>query len=367
MRYIPIGNLKEGMVLGTPFYGTKFEVLLAQGMTLNPQHVTRINDLGYAGVYVLDSMSKDVQPNSLLPDEVRTGTIKAAKQFMDEADQSARQTASGLKGGRAKVTKERQERVINPVIDALIENERRVVDMIDLKPYDYYNYYHAAACVVLSLLIGLDLGVSGTQLYELGMAALLHDVGSSFIPRPILEKPGKLTPKEYEIIKSHAEKGFFYLRENYDISIEACIGALHHHENYNGSGYPNGLAGEKVSIYGRIVAVSDAYDALVSRRPYRPAMYPPQAMEIMRKRSGIMYDPDIVASLRRVVSLYPAGVGVELDTGVQCIVVRNYPGAPDRPLLRLLNSTFSAPLYMDLYKDRSHADSYIQRIIEIPS
>lgn len=359
MRFIPVDRLQEGMVLGQPFYGSKFEILLTQGMTLTDYHIQRINEMGYAGVYVEEDSSRDVFLRDLVPPELRLNTIRAAKEFVDLAES----IATGKNVRMPKVTKERQEKIIMPLISAIISNDRRMVEMIDLKPYDYYNYYHAANCVILSLLVGLELGISGARLCDLGLAALLHDIGNAFIPKAILEKPDKLNPEEYDVVKSHCERGFHYLRENYDISIDACIGAQHHHENYDGSGYPTGLKKNKISIYGRIISITDAYDALVSRRPFRDALYPVDAIAIMEKRAGTAYDPEIIAALKRVVAPYPPGISVSLDTGVQCVVVLNYLEAPDRPRLRLINNISQTPLYLDLYKDPIFKKNRILKIL----
>lgn len=359
MRYIDLSHLREGMVLAQPFYGSKFEILLAEGMTLSTYHIQRINELGYAGVYIEDDLSAGITIEDIIPPELRVKTIKAAKEILKQAEGS-RDTR-----GAAKVSKEHQQRIVMPVIEAIIANQNRLVDRIDLKPYGDYNYYHAANVVVLSLLLGLEMGVSGAQLYELGMAALLHDVGNVFIPKAILNKPGKLTPEEYDIVKQHTEMGFTFLRERFDISIEACVGALQHHENYDGTGYPNRLKKNKISLAGRIIALTDVFDALTSRRPFRQPLYPSEAISYLASKAGSMFDPEIVRVFRQVTAAYPSGTGVELNTGVRCIVVRNYAGDLERPCLRLLNNMSNSPLLVDLHGDPAFSGASIARIISV--
>lgn len=359
MRYISIANTKEGMVLAQPIYGGKFEILLGEGMTLSSFHIQRINQLGYAGVYISDEFSKDIKVKDILPPEIRSNTIRAAKEMWQQAEGRNQQKNKGTTN-RAK-----QDKIIMPVIEALIANPRRLVELIDLKPEEHYLYYHAANAVILSVLIGVEMGLSGVQLYELGLSALLHDVGNIFIPRSILEKPGKLTPEEFNIIKSHTDLGFEYLRENFEISIEGCMGALQHHENYDGSGYPTGLKREKISIYGRIIAITDVYDALTSQRPFRQMLYPPEAMEFMNSKAGTMFDPGLLKAFQRVVPLYPTGMCVELDSGVRGIVVQNYVGAPDRPKLRLLNTRSDTAVTVDLHGDEEFQGSYVTQLIEL--
>lgn len=349
------------MVLAQSLYGAKLEILLNEGTVLNDYNLQRIKDMGYAGVYIHDEMSSEITVKDVIPPELRVKTIKATKEILQQAEIEATDPTRR----QGSVTRQKQDKMITPLIDALIANPHRLVDMIDAKPYDEYMYYHAANVIILSLLIGVELGLSGVQLYELGLSSLMHDVGNMFIPKNVLNKPGKLSDEEYEIIKSHTQMGFNYLRDNFNATIETCMGALHHHENYDGSGYPNGLKKDKISIYGRVIAITDVYDALTSRRSYRQPMFPPAAMEFMNINSGTMFDPTIIKAFQKVVSLYPSGICVELSSGAPCIVVENFAGRPERPRVRLVNSLAKTPLYIDLFKDAPFASTNIKRIINL--
>lgn len=358
MRYITISRIAEGMVLAQPLYGPNFGVLLGEGMKLSGTHINRINELGYAGVYIEDELSENIRPNPVVSADTRLETIKSSREILQQAE-------SGAFDSGAKVNRMRQERIIMPIIEEIIARPVRMCDLIDLKPYDDYVYYHAANVVITSILTGVELGLSGTQLYELGLAALLHDVGNIFIPKSILNKPGKLTPEEFEIIKQHSQMGFDYLREHFDITIEACMGALQHHENYNGTGYPNRLKKDKISIYGRIIAITDVFDALTSRRPYRQPMFPATAMDFIDMNAGTMFDPEIVAGFKNVMALYPSGVCVEVNSGALCIVEENFPGFPDRPRLRLLKNKARTPMVLDLAHDDTFSEVSISHIVEL--
>jgi HD-GYP domain-containing protein (c-di-GMP phosphodiesterase class II) len=248
-----------------------------------------------------------------------------------------------------------------PVADLVAEKKRRIWDFIVQKPYREYEYHHAAGCMALSLLIGSEMGMDGERLYELGVAALLHDIGSVFLPREILNRPGALTDEEFEIVKRHTEKGFEYLRGHFGLSEEAAMGALQHHENYDGTGYPRGLRRKQISAVGRIIAVTDVYDALVSRRPFRAAMYANQGLEILEGKSDRKFDPDIVDAFARAVAPFPAGVRVQLSTGETGVVLRNRYGNPYRP--RLIGDA-DRGLYIDLARDPEFAGVKIRKIVE---
>lgn len=357
MRYIPNDQIEIGMTLGVPFYGQKFEVMLGRGVVLTDTFIKRLYELGYQGAYIQDEISKGLEPVDVVPHELRIKTIKAAKEILQLADR-------GKDAVKVKISRDHQQRIIMPLIDAVIASKKRMVDMFDLKPFEDYVYYHAANGVILSLLVGLEMGISGVELYELGMASLVHDIGNSFVPKSILNKPGALTPDEYDIIKSHAKMGFDYLYENFDISIDACMGALQHHENYDGTGYPNGTAKNKISIYGRIIAATDVYDALTSRRPFRYPVYPASAMDFMDASSGTMFDPAVLVALKRVIAMYPLGCIVELDNGDEGIVIENFPHDTARPRVRLLDGMTLLDTVLDLHADKACAGISVLEIIE---
>ncbi len=346
------------MVLGSNIYGENLEIIMGEGLALHSPQIQRLNDLGYPGIYIFDPSSQDVVVQDIVPPDLRLATIKAAKDLRILAERM------DPKNPR-KTNVYPQQKIILSIIEALIENKRRLVDLIDLKPFDNYDFYHAANVVVLSLLMGVEMGLSGNQLQDLGMAALLYDLGNIFLPREILYHPGELSPQQFEMVKKHTEMGFEFLKENFAISIDACVGALHHHEHYDGTGYPYGLKKKRISIYGKIIAIADVYDALVSRRPFRDPLYPPEAMQYIQSQSGTKFDPEIVEVLRRLISLYPAGTCVKLSSGVQCMVVQNYVGAPERPRLRLLGSRSLTPLYIDLQNDPAFAHLKVTQILDV--
>lgn len=359
MRYLPIEYVQEGMTLALPLYGGNFEALLGAGVTLSSYHIQRLSAVGYAGVYIQDEISADIDVPSLLPDEIHLNTVRAAKEAWEQA------LSGGQPKTNARTARARQDRIVMPVINGVIANRQRMIERIDLKPEEDYIYYHAASTMILSILIGVELGLSGVQLYELGLSALLHDVGNIFIPKNLLDKPGKLTADEYEVVRSHTQLGFNYLRENFDISIEGCMGALQHHENFDGSGYPTGLKRNKISIYGRIIAIADVYDALTSKRPYRNLLYPPAAMEYMNMNAGTLFDPKVLEALQRVVPLYPSGFGVELSPTTRGIVVKNFVGQPTRPRISVLSGKGKRVATIDLHDDPQFKDYQVVGIVDL--
>jgi len=173
-----------------------------------------------------------------------------------------------------------------------LESTRALVAAIDKK--DHYTSGHSERVGYLAKLIGRRMGVPADQLRVLEMSGLLHDVGKIGIPEGILLKPGKLTKEEHEIIRNHPRMGYEILTPIASFG-EVLAGVLHHHENPDGSGYPDGLAGEQIPLFARILHVADVFDALTSTRSYRVAFSPDQACEILCKEAGTKLDGEVVA------------------------------------------------------------------------
>ena len=153
----------------------------------------------------------------------------------------------------------------------------------------------------LALRIGRVLGLSREEMDVLHRAGLLHDIGKLGIPLNILDKEGKLTKKEEQLMREHVHFGVRIL-EPIAAYAEVVPVVLHHHESFNGRGYPNGLSGEAISLGGRIFAVADSFDALTSNRPYRRALKPKHAIEMIKEKCGSQYDPDIVQAFLEVMA-----------------------------------------------------------------
>lgn len=168
---------------------------------------------------------------------------------------------------------------------------RAIINAIDAK--DTYTCGHSDRVASYSMRIAKRMGLSDDECERVFMAGVLHDVGKIGVPDAILSKPGKLTDFEYEIVKQHPRIGFEILEHLKQLNY-VLPGVLHHHEAYNGSGYPSGLAGEDIPLHGRILAVADAYDAMTSNRPYRSGMPHAKAEAILRAEAGKTWDPKIV-------------------------------------------------------------------------
>lgn len=346
MRFVLINAIREGMVNGKTLYGRNEEVLLRVGTILNPYYIRRISEMGYKGVYVIDALGEDVVYHEIVSQELRLDTVVRIKNIFLTAEKKQHKQTMHLQ-------KEGLNEMIGKLIEEVLNNRDLMLNMIDLKVFDEYTYYHSVNVAVISLVIAVAVGMVQEDLYKLALAALLHDVGKITIPREIHDKPGKLTSEEFEVMKTHSDEGFRFLKEVYCVPLHTYMAVKLHHERFDGTGYPLGLKETEIPLFARIIAVADVFDALTSVRVYRKAMSPSEAVEFMMSHSGTMFDPEITSIFLRKVAPYPPGTLVKLSDGRIALVVETYENFGLRPLVKVVKEEeiVDEPYYLNLKED----------------
>ena len=326
MRYVPIKYVSEGMILAKTLYGANGEVLLTKEMPLLLSYVKILSKLGFCGLYINDEFSEDITVNEIISVELKMKTIKSINNLM-QPNIRKKEIQSSLKI---------IEKLMGNIVDEISCNEDIMINMIDLKVSSEYTFYHSVNVCVLSIVLGAALKLKKSDLYLLGTSALLHDMGKIYTPKEILDKPEKLTYEEFEIIKQHSENGYRYVKENLDINNKVYMGIYQHHERYDGTGYPLNIKGEEISLFGRIIAIADVYDAFVSDRPYRKGVLPSEAIEYIMAFCGTMFDQRLVKTFFTKVAPYPVGTCVYLSNDLIGIVVKNYSSYCLRPSVKII-------------------------------
>jgi putative nucleotidyltransferase with HDIG domain len=188
------------------------------------------------------------------------------------------------------------DQVVDLMGKCMENNELGFHGLTKIMEKDYYTYTHSINVGLLCMSFGLKLGMPADEVRELGLGGMLHDVGKSKIPRDIINKKGALTETEFEMIISHTDSGEEVLHELgcYGEKVIQMVGQ--HHEKYNGEGYHRGLAGEDISLFARICKLTDVYDALTTRRSYKKALRPLEALSIMKSQMGDEFDPKLLTS-----------------------------------------------------------------------
>lgn len=235
------------------------------------------------------------------------------------------------------------EPLVEDVLASVTRNANALVGLTKLRASDEYTYAHCINVSVLSVVFGRHLGFGELTLRRLGMAGLFHDLGKSLVPEGILNSPRKLSPQEFDVMRQHPQLGYDQVCNANNIPEEVCLGMLEHHEKYNGLGYPRGLAGENISVIGRILAVADVYDALTSRRVYKEAMLPHKALGLMYGMRGQDFFPGMVERFIRCIGIYPVGSVVELNTGHRAVVAEVSLREPLQPRVLVVRDPRGRP------------------------
>lgn len=343
MRLVPIGCVKFGAFLSKTMYDNDGRVLLRQGVQLTEPIINRLKIMGIPYLYINDEYSDNVIEDIIKP-ELRQKAVNTVKKAFMNFEKCYNYSNKNCEKSEKQIIKQKQHdfkaiaEIATDIMDQVIDKKNVLINLVDIKTMDNYTYQHSVNVAVLSLILGIHLGLKKGELYALCMGGIIHDIGKILIPKEIILKPGKLSYEEMEKMKEHSLKGYEYLKGSVDVPPATRIVALQHHEKMNGDGYPEHKRGEEINKLARIVSVADVYDALTSDRPYRKAMNPNDALELIMASGDSEFDYDIVSVFSKVVIPYPEGTIVKLSTGESAVVEDVDILFPSRPTVKIIHS-----------------------------
>lgn len=352
MRLVATSRAVDGTTLGRDILvghpdGTP---LLRAGVRLTPRYRQRLIQEGISAIYVDDKESEGITVNAPVDGPTRALAARAVAHMQEVA-------LKELDHG----THPADDVIFDQAVSSLTEIVHRILARIeecggvalalgDLCSADGYTFQHSIDVAAIGLLVGRRhmqaygwTDYRGERRFDrlderltmLGIGLLLHDIGKLVVPMSILNKPGKLTAEEWEIVKAHPNAGVDMLAgDRWDPLVKAIV--LRHHERWNGSGYPDGKIGTEIHQMARIAAVADVYDAITSERKYAPAQSAATGVKAILAGASILYDPDVVDSFAKVVAPYPAGTQVTLSDGRSGIVAHVPYEDLTRPTVRVL-------------------------------
>lgn len=287
-----------------------------------------------------DSTSSPSQPAPIdFDEEIQTAIVLCEK---------ARKTVTRLfeQARLGKVLPLEQARhLVDDIILSVARHPQALISLVRLKQANDYTYMHSVAVCALMIALARQLQLDEEQVREAGFAGLLHDVGKVGIPLDVLNKPGNLTEIEFSVIKTHPEIGARILMDNPQVSAIALDVCLHHHEKVDGTGYPHGLTGETLSIFAKMAAVCDVYDALTSNRPYKKAAPPAESIRNMAEWSKSHFDERVFQAFVKTVGIYPTGSLVKLESDRLAVVIEQNRASLLTPVVKVF---FSAKTRMPI-------------------
>jgi HD-GYP domain-containing protein (c-di-GMP phosphodiesterase class II) len=294
---------------------------------------------------VVESNLKEETPQIVVVEKSNVKRILAseereqAKRAIDSSKKAVTSMFNDVRMGKA-INTESAMPLVEEISASLSRNEGALISLVRLKVSDDYTYMHSVAVCALMVSLGRQLGLSEAEIKQVGLAGLLHDVGKAAIPLEILNKPGGLTTEEFNYIKLHPERGHELLIQGKmkdDVALEVC---LHHHEKIDGSGYPHKLSGNQISLFAKMGAVCDVYDAITSNRPYKAGWEPGVSLQRMAQWKG-HFDDLVFKAFVKSIGIYPIGSMVLLKSGYLAVVVDQSPNNLLTPIVKTFFSTKS--------------------------
>lgn len=230
----------------------------------------------------------------------------------------------------------RLEPVVGKMIESVLRNPDALAPLARLKRQDAYATEHAVATAALIIALGHQQGLPAPELEKLALGTMVKDIGQSAIDARLITKPGMLSQSEYALVQSHVEEGLSVLEATARLPETSVAVVLEHHERYNGCGYPYRMAGDEISLAGRMAAIVDTYDAMTSDRPYRPAISPSLALRQLYDQGGSQFDPALIAAFVRTIGVYPVGTLVLLESGHLAVVEELHHDSLLSPVVRVI-------------------------------
>ncbi|MBU8906782.1 HD-GYP domain-containing protein [Desertibacillus haloalkaliphilus] len=329
MIYTAIDQVQQGDYLGRNIYASDGRILLHEGVQLTIGLLSKLRHMGVHAIYLKDDRFNDIEVEEVISEKTKRKAITT----LSESYQYVQNGHQQLNGKAITTT-------IKSIIDEIFENQDLLITLTDIRTEDNELFVHSVNVCIMSVIIGLKVGLDRTKLQELAIGALLHDIGK------VIDNDSTAKGNDGQgDLNDHTWKGFNLLRKNKEISTLSAHIALTHHEHVDGSGSPRQLGDKDIHVLSKIVAVTNHYDNLISSETGARRLHPYEACEEIMGLTNIRFSHPVVWRFLRAVAFYPTGSQVKLSTGETGVVVGQHTGLPQRPIVRTYKIHGSADDY----------------------
>ena len=333
------GDLKPGMFvaeldrpwLDTPFLLQGFEIKDQEDIETLQRYCTYVFiDLDRTPLHLLESLPRPAQgahQEPLLSQTVSYTDARSLDEELPRAREAHSRLSETLKNTFKKLASDRKldigplQNDLNVMVESVISNPDAFAWLARLQKKDDYTYAHSLSCSVWAVAFGRQLGMRKSDLEHLALGASLFDIGKLMVPKDILSKVERLTEDELDVIRMHVDFGLELLGKSAEMPSIVRDMVAHHHERFDGSGYPDGLTGTTIPLPARMASIVDCYDAITTARPYQRPISPAAAVKKLYEWRGQDFQPELVEEFIQAIGLYPAGTLVELTTGEVAVVM----------------------------------------------
>ncbi len=359
---LELRSVRPGMILAAPVHTRDGNMLIEKGTVLTAHTLDLIDLWGVYDVEVEDPAESPLPrptstaaPSSRDVAEQRERTRRRIGDLGTWVRSEVKQVLTRIHDLRGDIDAERVRQVTTTIVDESIQSRDFMASLTSILDYDTYLFSHSVHVSILSVVVGIAMGMTRKEAHSLAAGSLLLDVGMLEIDRAIWEKPGPLSDNEFETIKRHPELGAARAEALLGDDPDALSIVRQHHERMDGSGYPRRLPARAIAPCARIAAVCDVYNAMQAPRVYRKKWLPYQVMSHLLVSSTETLDADVVKVFLRTLSAYPIGSLVKLDTGEIGVVVSSNRHSPIRPVVKIFldarGARRAAPSFADLAAD----------------
>ncbi|MBD2845536.1 HD domain-containing protein [Paenibacillus sp. IB182496] len=339
------------MIATKDIYNSEGKVLIAKGVKLTERYLNRLKNFNITEIEVREEPGDVGETIALSLDPITL--------TRDELELLVNQSIRRLIKPDAK--KQDLRLLVEEVFEEILRDHALLNVMFKIKLTGDTTFFHAVQVAVLSVSTGMQMELGKTPLVQLGKAALMCDFGKCFLDRELLHHIGTYDARQATMMHEHTIAGYMFLKNEF--AEEIALGALQHHERFNGSGYPQHLHNDKMHLYARIISVSDVYMALRSHRAYRAAYQPYEAIEYILGAGDYLFDSRVVNSFNEIVIIYPLGSVVQLNDGRAGLVTGTRATYSQRPEITLMFDKQMMPIQHDVMDLTVHPTAFITRVL----